>query len=130
LIFDTMKFAALRFLLAASASSVLAFPASSVAADSQDLETRATTSACGVDAFNLVSLRSGSPIHQRSFSASKSALLVNLPKGKQGAICDGNPEGVATFFLKDGGLYLYHAGKGKKQQIFVDRSGMGMSTSS
>ena len=123
-----MRFAVLGFLLAASASSVSALPASSAAVDSQDLETRATTSGCGVDAFNLVSLRSGSPIHQGSFSASKSALLVNLPKGKQAATCDGNPRGVATFFIKDGGLYLYHAGKGKKQQVFVDRSGMGMST--
>lgn len=116
-----MKFTLLTSLLATAAS------VSAVPAPAPELRAAETSSVCGVEPFNLMSLRSASPIHFGSFSAAKSSVFINLPKGKQAATCDGNPEGVATFFIKDGGLYLYHAGTGKKQQIYVDRSGMGES---
>lgn len=76
----------------------------------------------GPKAFDLMALRSASPIHFASFSAAESSLFLNLQE--QGAKCDGDNHNRATFYLKDGGLFLYSKG-GKHQQIFVDRSGMG-----
>ncbi|PCD20928.1 hypothetical protein FGRA07_05080 [Fusarium graminearum] len=76
--------------------------------------------------FGLVALRSGSPFHLSSVSASESGFSLLLPKGKQGAKCaDNKKEDFATFRIsKDKKLVLYH--KGKEQQIaYTDRSGMG-----
>lgn len=80
-----------------------------------------------VKAFHLMSLRSASPIHFGSFSAAESNIYINYPKGKQGATCKGDAEGLATFSLKDGGLFLYNKDTKQQQQVFVDRSGMGKS---
>lgn len=105
-----MKFTALTSLLAATAVSAVPTP---------------EQTAADVKAFNLMSLRSASPIHFGSFSATKSSIFINLPAGKQGATCEGDPKGVATFSLKDGQLFLYDGRSTDPQQIFVDRSGMG-----
>lgn len=118
-----MKFTLLTTLMAVAAS-VSAAPAPEPAAYGS-APPKTTTGP--KNPFQLMSLRSASPVHFGSFSASKSSLLLNLPKGKQAAKCDKNPEGVATFYIKDGGLYLYNKGNGKPQQLYVDRSGMGMS---
>lgn len=77
-------------------------------------------------AFGLVALRSASPIHFASFSASQSGFDLKLPKDKQGAKCDGKDEGTATFTIKDGELFLYSSGK-EQQIAYTDRSGMGKS---
>ncbi|KAM0323745.1 hypothetical protein ACHAQA_008682 [Verticillium albo-atrum] len=76
--------------------------------------------------FNLLALRSASPVHFAEVSAAKSSLFLKLPS--QNATCDdscGKSSGSATFYLNDdGGLYLYRA-SATPQQVFVDRSGMG-----
>ncbi|RYO76345.1 hypothetical protein DL762_009810 [Monosporascus cannonballus] len=69
-----------------------------------------------------MALRSASPVHFASISASQSNLFLHLPK--QGASCDVEDPGYATFSLIDGGLFLY-AASATPQQIYVDRSGMG-----
>lgn len=76
-----------------------------------------------VQAFGLLALRSASDIHFSSFNAAKSSIFLKLPD--QGASCDKDSDGTATFYLQDGGLYLYST-ENPPQQIFVDRSGMGM----
>ena len=80
-------------------------------------------------AFGLVALRSASPIHFSSFSATQSGFDLKLPKDKQGAKCDGKDDGTATFTIKDGELFLYSSGK-TQQIAYTDRSGMGKSHSS
>ncbi|RYP89244.1 hypothetical protein DL769_000137 [Monosporascus sp. CRB-8-3] len=72
--------------------------------------------------FTLMALRSASPVHFASFGATQSSLFLNLPD--QDATCDVEDPGYATFYLKDGGLYLY-AASATPQQIYADRSGMG-----
>lgn len=72
-------------------------------------------------AFDIMALRSASPIHFASLSASKGSLFLNLPK--QDARCNGE-NNRATFYLQGSKLFLYSEGD-KAQQIFVDRSGMG-----
>ncbi|KAJ4251006.1 hypothetical protein NW762_011656 [Fusarium torreyae] len=76
-------------------------------------------------AFGLIALRSASDIHFARFSASKGGFLLNLPEGKQGADCDGESDGYATFSLNaDGELLLYSTGE-EQQRAYTDRSGMG-----
>ncbi|KAL7621756.1 hypothetical protein AAE478_009083 [Parahypoxylon ruwenzoriense] len=72
--------------------------------------------------FSLMALRSASPVHFASFEAAKSSLFLNLPG--QNATCDNGPAEYATFYLQDGGLYLY-AASATPQQLYADRSGMG-----
>ena len=103
-----MKLAALTSLLAAASVSAVPTPSSS-----------------GIEVFNLMSLRSASPIHFGSFSAASSSIFINLPADQQGATCEGDGHGVAYFYLQDTGLFLYDGRTPKPQQIFVDRSGMG-----
>lgn len=74
-------------------------------------------------AFELMALRSASPIHFAPFSAAHSTLFLNLPH--QNASCEGENPNRATFYIKHGGLFLYSK-DGETQEIFVDRSGMGM----
>jgi hypothetical protein len=80
-----------------------------------------------VKAFHLMSLRSASPIHFGSFSAAQSSIFINYPQGEQGATCNGDAQGTATFSLKGGELFLYSGDAENQQQVFVDRSGMGES---
>lgn len=86
------------------------------------------TASAGVEAFNLMALRSASPIHFGRFSATRRGIYINLPAGKQDATCEGEDSNTATFYIKDGGLFLYHDHTTKPQQVFVDRSGMGKFT--
>ncbi|RYP21446.1 hypothetical protein DL765_002236 [Monosporascus sp. GIB2] len=72
--------------------------------------------------FTLMALRSASPVHFASFSAAQSNLFLHMPR--QDATCDGEDPGYATFYLNDGGLFLY-AASATPQQIYADRSGMG-----
>ncbi|KAK6956049.1 hypothetical protein Daesc_001319 [Daldinia eschscholtzii] len=72
--------------------------------------------------FSLMALRSASEVHFAGFDAAKSSLFLNLPN--QNASCDAGPADSATFYLQDGGLYLY-AASATPQQLYVDRSGMG-----
>lgn len=76
--------------------------------------------------FTLMALRSASPVHFASFEAAKSSIFVNLPA--QNASCDAGPASSATFYLQDGGLFLF-AESATPQQLFTDRSGMGTSRS-
>ncbi|KAI2463891.1 cell wall protein PhiA [Annulohypoxylon bovei var. microspora] len=72
--------------------------------------------------FTLMALRSASDIHFAGFEAAKSSLFLHLPS--QDASCDAGAAESATFYLKDGGLYLY-AASAAPQQLYADRSGMG-----
>ncbi|KAK2589603.1 hypothetical protein QQS21_012720 [Conoideocrella luteorostrata] len=72
-------------------------------------------------AFDVMALRSASPIHFASLSAAKSSLFLNLPK--QDAQCKGE-NNRAVLYLQGSKLFLYSDGD-KLQQVFVDRSGMG-----
>ncbi|KAI8959399.1 cell wall protein PhiA [Daldinia sp. FL1419] len=72
--------------------------------------------------FSLMALRSASEVHFASFGAAKSSIFLKLPS--QNASCDAGPADYATFYLQDGGLYLY-AASATPQQLYVDRSGMG-----
>lgn len=72
-------------------------------------------------AFDIMSLRSASPIHFASLSASRGSFFLNLPN--QNAQCNGE-NNRATLYLQGSKLFLYSAGD-KAQQVFVDRSGMG-----
>ncbi|KAI0376769.1 cell wall protein PhiA [Hypomontagnella monticulosa] len=72
--------------------------------------------------FSLMALRSASEVHFASFGAAKSSLFLHLPA--QNASCDAGEADYATFYLQDGGLYLY-AASATPQQLFADRSGMG-----
>ena len=111
-----MKFTLLTSVLAA-ASSVVAAPAPEPVSAVEGLK----------NPFGLMTLRSASPIHFAGFSASKGSLQIALKKGKQAAKCDKYPEGVATFYTKNGGLYLYNKSTKNPQKVYVDRSGMGTS---
>ncbi|RSL93364.1 hypothetical protein CDV31_014746 [Fusarium ambrosium] len=72
--------------------------------------------------FELLALRNGSPIHFSGVQASESRLT--LKKAKQGASCTAGPaDNHAIFELLGENLYLYD--KPRRQQMWVDRSGMG-----
>jgi hypothetical protein len=93
------------------------------AASALPLSQRAGTESLPADAkFQLMALRSGSEIHFAPFSAAKNSVFLDLPS--QNATCADGPEDRATFFLRDGGLYLY-GDPATKQQLYADRSGMG-----
>jgi hypothetical protein len=73
--------------------------------------------------FNLMGLRSASPIHFSTVNAARSSIFLQLSVSN--ATCEAESgTSSATFYLKDGGLFLYTAPH-KKQQLYADRSGMG-----
>lgn len=74
------------------------------------------------ETFNVVSIHSGSGVQYAGFNAAKSSILAGLKS--QGASCARPKEQDATFYIKDGALYLY-AASATPQEIYVDRSGMG-----
>lgn len=93
------------------------------AASAVPLSQRAGTESLPPDAkFQLMALRSGSEIHFAPFSAAKNSVFLDLPS--QNATCADGPEDRATFFLRNGGLYLY-GDPATEQQLYADRSGMG-----
>ncbi|KAM5346154.1 hypothetical protein ACJ41O_009159 [Fusarium nematophilum] len=73
-------------------------------------------------AFEILALRSASEIHFATANAAKSSIFLKLPD--QGATCDSESDGSATFYLKDGELHLYSTDN-PPQQLYADRSGMG-----
>ncbi|KAI0403979.1 hypothetical protein F4802DRAFT_569259 [Xylaria palmicola] len=80
------------------------------------------------DKFGLMALRSASPIHFAQFGAAHNSIFLNLPA--QNATCHEGDQPTtadyATFTLgEDGSLYLYAEEGVPRQQLFVDRSGMG-----
>ncbi|KKP06124.1 cell wall protein PhiA [Trichoderma harzianum] len=74
--------------------------------------------------FDVMALRSASPIHFAQMSAAKSGLFLNFPL--QNATCKGEDSGHATFYIANEELVLYSCEQ-EKQKVFVDRSGMGTS---
>ncbi|KAI1952634.1 hypothetical protein LOZ57_000713 [Ophidiomyces ophidiicola] len=74
--------------------------------------------------FGLIAIHSGNAVHNAALSASLSSIFANLPN--QNAQCNRPNERFATFYIKDGALFLYTPESAEKQQMFVDRSGMGM----
>lgn len=73
--------------------------------------------------FGVVAIHSGSSVQYSSFNAAKSSIFAGLPS--QNASCARPNEQDATFYIKNGALYLYDE-SATPQEIFVDRSGMGM----
>lgn len=71
-------------------------------------------------AFSLIAIRSGSDVQYKNVDAWKSSILLGR---EQNASCAVKND-YATFFLQDGGMYLY-AESATPQQLYVDRSGMG-----
>lgn len=79
----------------------------------------------GSKTFSLVAIHSGSSVQYAAFNAAQSSIFAGLPN--QGASCARPKEQQATFYIKDGALYLYNQ-SATPQEIYVDRSGMGMFT--
>ncbi|KAL7796719.1 hypothetical protein V8C37DRAFT_371266 [Trichoderma ceciliae] len=76
----------------------------------------------GPATFDIIALRSASPIHFAQVSAARSGLFLRLPH--QNATCKGESSGHATFYVANEELVLYSC-EGEAQTVFVDRSGMG-----
>ena len=74
------------------------------------------------ETFGIVSIHSGSGVQYDSFNAAKSSIFAGLKS--QGASCARPKEQDATFYIKNGALFLYDT-SATPQEIFVDRSGMG-----
>lgn len=74
------------------------------------------------ETFNVMALRSASPIHFAQVSAARSSLLLDLPLSN--ATCTSESSGHATFYIANEELVLYSS-EGEMQKTFVDRSGMG-----
>lgn len=85
--------------------------------------TAAALPAAQSNTFGVVAIHSGSSVQYSSFNAAKSSIFAGLRS--QNASCERNKEQDATFYIKDGALYLYDR-SATPQEIFVDRSGMGM----
>ncbi|KAL4779246.1 hypothetical protein BJX76DRAFT_97325 [Aspergillus varians] len=75
------------------------------------------------ETFGVIAIRSGSGVQNSGFNAALGSIFAGLPK--QNATCAGSDDGFATFYIQDEGLYLYGPSN-KTQQVYVDRSGMGM----
>lgn len=73
--------------------------------------------------FEVLALRSASPIHFQGLQAARGGFYLKLPNEK--AVCAAKSDNTVTLQLLDGELSLYHSGSGTKQRVFVDRSGMG-----
>lgn len=86
------------------------------------LAVAATAAPSTPETFGLVAIRSGDAVQYAGFNAALGSIFAGLPK--QNATCEGTDSGFATFYIKDGALYLY--GSDETQEIYVDRSGMGM----
>ncbi|KAL4981666.1 hypothetical protein BDW68DRAFT_172034 [Aspergillus falconensis] len=85
------------------------------------LAVAATAAPSTPETFGVVAIRSGDAVQYSGFNAALGSIFAGLPK--QNATCEGTDSGFATFYIKDGSLYLY--GSQETQQIYVDRSGMG-----
>ena len=75
--------------------------------------------------FQIMSLRSGSPVHFGRINAAHNSLFLNLPE--QDASCYGGGNNEPAYFQHNKAektLWLY-ATANPRQQVYVDRSGMG-----
>ena len=88
-----------------------------------------TTPVATGDRFGVITIRSGSEIQNSPIQAARGSLMVNAKS--QNASCDA-PTNSATFYInEDKELYLQESKSSyRPQRMFVDRSGMGKSTSS
>lgn len=102
------------FLAASAATAVSALPTAA--------ETQAQS---GEKPFGVIAIHSGSGVQNSGFNAAKSSLFAGLTS--QNASCARPQEQTATFYIKDGALYLYDQ-SATPQEFYVDRSGMGMSS--
>lgn len=76
--------------------------------------------------FGIMALRSASPIHFATVSATQNKLALHLPEDKLDAECaDGKARTDAILYIKDEELFLYGPKDSVPQRFFVDRSGMG-----
>ena len=74
------------------------------------------------EVFQIMSLRSASPVHFGKVSASNNGFQIG--NANPGASCGPEPKDFAQFVVtEDSELYLYTANP--PQQAFIDRSGMG-----
>lgn len=71
-------------------------------------------------AFDVMALRSASPVHFAALRAARGSLLLNLDEQK--AECKGENT-RATMYIQDTRLFLYSSDQ--PQRVFVDRSAMG-----
>lgn len=72
--------------------------------------------------FEIMALRSASPIHFSELQAARNSIFIHLPDQK--ATCHTKSDNYATFKLVGDELRLYKS-SGTPQKIWVDRSGMG-----
>ncbi|OGE49553.1 hypothetical protein PENARI_c021G03662 [Penicillium arizonense] len=72
--------------------------------------------------FGVIAIHSGSGVQNAAFDASQSSIFAGL--ANPGASCARPKEQDATFYIKDGALYLYDK-SATPQEIYVDASGMG-----
>ncbi|KAI5459631.1 hypothetical protein BGZ63DRAFT_425601 [Mariannaea sp. PMI_226] len=73
------------------------------------------------EAFSVLTLRSASAIHFNEFNAADSGIFLQLADSK--ATCDGGETpNAATFYLKDGELFLYST-KEPAQKVFSTTGG-------
>ncbi|KAH7148258.1 hypothetical protein EDB81DRAFT_882694 [Dactylonectria macrodidyma] len=72
--------------------------------------------------FEVMALRSASPIHFSILQAADNGFYTHLPN--QGAKCHTKSDNAVTFKLVGDQLYLYKS-SGTAQKVWVDRSGMG-----
>jgi hypothetical protein len=82
-----------------------------------------TTPISGTDRFQVITIRSGSPIQNAPLQAAQRHLFVGVKS--QNATCDTRDEvNSATFYISNEELVL-HSRHPSPQTIYVDRSGMG-----
>jgi len=98
-----------------------AFIASAAALTASALPQTIGTPIADGEKFGVITIRSGSPIHNSAVQAARGGLLVGAKS--QNATCD-TPTNFATFYILDGELNL-HSTDAPWQTAFVDRSGMG-----
>ncbi|KAF7557249.1 hypothetical protein G7Z17_g779 [Cylindrodendrum hubeiense] len=72
--------------------------------------------------FEVMSLRSASPIHFSELQAARNSIFMHLPDQK--ATCHTKSDNAVTFKLVGTELHLYKS-SGTPQKVWVDRSGMG-----
>ncbi|KAI0205304.1 hypothetical protein F4808DRAFT_280185 [Astrocystis sublimbata] len=105
----------------AASYSTVPSPTSSAAADPTSTIVRPG------EAFNILALRSASPIHFAQTSAALNSIFLNLPA--QNATCDDGTKPIeqnyATFFIADDGSLELWRHSATPQWLYVDRSGMG-----
>ncbi|KAL3476713.1 hypothetical protein BJX99DRAFT_258262 [Aspergillus californicus] len=114
----------MKFTVLAAAASVAltasAQPTSTAQATSTAAPSSSSTPSANLDTFSVVAIRSGDAVQYSGFNAALGSLFAGLPS--QNATCDGTDDGFATFYIKNGALFLYGP---ESQEFYVDRSGMG-----